>query len=124
MKVFCFLILSLIAIVYAEDKYTTKYDNVNLEDILSSDRLLRNYVKCLKGIGKCTPDGAELKRLLPEALETECAKCSEKQREGSHKVISHLINKKPQLWKELEEKYDPTGKFRVKYEKEYRSLQA
>lgn len=54
------------AVLAEEAKYTNKFDNVNLEDILNSDRLLSNYVKCLKGVGKCTPDGTELKRKFRE----------------------------------------------------------
>lgn len=65
--------------VSAQNKYTTKYDGVNLEEILKSDRLLNNYFKCLMDTGKCTPDGNELKRTLPDALKTECSKCKSEQ---------------------------------------------
>jgi len=41
--------------------YTTKFDNVDLDQILASDRLLKNYHKCLMEKGPCTPDGTELK---------------------------------------------------------------
>lgn len=58
-----------------QSSYTTKYDGVNLDEILKSDRLLNNYFKCLMETGKCTPDGNELKRTLPDALKTECSKC-------------------------------------------------
>ncbi|XP_044737561.1 ejaculatory bulb-specific protein 3-like [Chrysoperla carnea] len=113
----------IVAVVFAADeKYTTKYDNINLKDILESDRLLNNYVKCLKGTGKCTPDGSELKRVLPEALETGCAKCHENQKEGAREVITYLINKKPELWNELKEQYDPTGIYTEKYKKEYEEV--
>lgn len=44
-----------------EEKYTTKYDNVDLNEIIQNKRLLKNYVFCLLGKGNCTPDGAELK---------------------------------------------------------------
>jgi hypothetical protein len=44
-----------------DEKYTTKYDNINLDDILQSDRLLDNYFKCVMETGKCTADGTELK---------------------------------------------------------------
>lgn len=44
-----------------EEKYTSKYDNINFDEILHSDRLLRNYVNCLLDKGPCTPDGKELK---------------------------------------------------------------
>jgi Insect pheromone-binding family, A10/OS-D len=56
-------IFALIAIVAAaDDQYTTKYDNIDLESILQSDRLFSNYYKCLMDMGRCTPDGNELKR--------------------------------------------------------------
>lgn len=61
------MLVCLAWVVLAEEtKYTNKFDNVNLDDILNSDRLLTNYVKCLKGTGKCTPDGTELKRKFRE----------------------------------------------------------
>jgi hypothetical protein len=59
----------------AGPSYTTKYDGVNLDEILKSDRLLNNYFKCLMDKGKCTPDGTELKKTLPDALKTGCEKC-------------------------------------------------
>jgi hypothetical protein len=55
-------IFALIAIVAADDKYTTKYDDIDLNSILESDRLFSNYFKCLLDEGRCTPDGNELKR--------------------------------------------------------------
>lgn len=40
--------------------YKIKYD-VNLDEILNSDRLLNSYFKCLVDKGKCTPEAADLK---------------------------------------------------------------
>lgn len=45
----------------ATGAYDTKYDNIDLEELLRNDRLRKNYVKCLLGQGPCTPDGLELK---------------------------------------------------------------
>lgn len=45
----------------ADDHYTTKYDNVDIEPIIKNDRLLRGYVDCLLGIKHCNKDGEELK---------------------------------------------------------------
>jgi len=50
-----------VAVVLAEEKYTTKYDNIDLDTILASERLLKNYVNCLLEKGSCTPDGKELR---------------------------------------------------------------
>ncbi|XP_019866894.1 ejaculatory bulb-specific protein 3 [Aethina tumida] len=118
MKTIIVLVVAIAAIAYAQDKYTTKYDNIDLDQILKSDRLLNNYVNCLLDKGNCSPDGAELKKVLPDALNTECAKCSDKQKAGSRKIIHYLIDNKRDLWNQLEAKYDKDGHYRKKYESE------
>ncbi|CAL1687470.1 unnamed protein product [Lasius platythorax] len=112
------LFLLVVACALADDRYTTKYDNIDIDTILKSDRLLKNYVNCLLEKGSCTPDGKELKEHLPDALETECSKCSEKQKTGTEKVIRYLVNKKPATWDLLKKKYDPNGQYSLKYEDE------
>lgn len=64
MKVLSVLLIFsiVVAFSYSDDgKYTTKYDNIDLDEILNSDRLLKNYFECVMERGKCTPDGNELK---------------------------------------------------------------
>jgi hypothetical protein len=56
------LVLTEAARVRRDEKYTTRYDNINVDEILASDRLVDNYIKCLLDKGKCTPEGTELKR--------------------------------------------------------------
>lgn len=60
-KTLIFVIAAAIAYVVCDEKYTTKYDNMDLDQILHTERLLQNYVKCLMDEGPCTPDGAELR---------------------------------------------------------------
>ncbi|XP_055845510.1 uncharacterized protein LOC129911665 [Episyrphus balteatus] len=123
MKVLIVAMLALtIAIVAAEEKYTTKYDSIDIEEILKSDRLFKNYFNCLMESGKCTPDGRELKRVLPDALKTGCVKCSEKQRAGTERVLKYIIENKPEQWKALQAKYDPDGVYFKKYENEAKQL--
>ncbi|XP_054277357.1 ejaculatory bulb-specific protein 3-like [Macrosteles quadrilineatus] len=111
------LVVCGLAVVAADDQYTTKYDDVDLDNVLRNNRLLRNYHNCIMDKGPCTPDAQELKKNLPEALDSECAKCSEKQKQGAEKVLKFLYEKKPQMFKELESKFDPDGKYRAKYKK-------
>lgn len=106
------------ATVSADEKYTTKFDNIEVDDILKSDRLFNNYYKCLTGEGKCTPDGRELKKTLPDALKTGCSKCSDKQRENTDKVIRFIIDNKPEEWKNLQKIYDPENIYYNKYKGE------
>lgn len=113
--VVAFACLVAIAMAKPKDTYTDRFDNIDLDEILSSERLLKNYVDCLLDKGRCSPDGKTLKDTLPDALENECSKCTEKQKSGSDKVIRHLINKRPELWKSLAGKYDPTGVYAERY---------
>ncbi|XP_019891877.2 ejaculatory bulb-specific protein 3 [Musca domestica] len=101
-----------------EEKYTTKYDGIDIDGILKSDRLFNHYYKCLIDKGACTPDGRELKRILPDALRTECRKCNDKQRANADKVIRFIIDKKPEEWKALQAKYDPQRVYYNKYKDE------
>nr|UTN00845.1 chemosensory protein [Semanotus bifasciatus] len=57
------VLVAFVALVAAAvgQQYTTKYDNVDLDQIIKSDRLMKNYIDCLMERGNCTPDGQELK---------------------------------------------------------------
>nr|AHE13804.1 chemosensory protein 9 [Lissorhoptrus oryzophilus] len=113
----CILVILILNICYgADEKYTNKYDNINIDEILQSDRLLNNYMNCLLDKGRCTPDGAELKKNLPDALEDECSKCSEYQKDRGRKALKFLIEKRRGYFDQLEAKYDPDGKYRKRYE--------
>lgn len=59
----CYLVLlsCVIAAAMTDDKYTDKYDNIDIQEILSNKRLLQAYIDCLMERGKCTPEGKELK---------------------------------------------------------------
>lgn len=52
---------------------------------------------------------------MPDAIETDCSKCSEKQKEGSEIIMRHLIDNKPDFWEPLQKKYDPSGSYKKRY---------
>ena len=112
----CCVVAAAMAAALPDDKYTDKYDNIDIKEILENKRLLQAYVDCVLDKGKCTNEGKELKDHLKEALETGCEKCTEAQKNGTHTVIQHLIKNEPDMWKELVAKFDPSGKYRKKYE--------
>ncbi|XP_068620559.1 ejaculatory bulb-specific protein 3-like [Battus philenor] len=105
-----------VAAVLATDKYTDKYDNINLDELKSNSKLIQSYANCILGKGKCTAEGKELREHLQEAIETGCEKCTEKQEKGSYEMIKHLIEHEPEIWNELCAKFDPEGKWRKTYE--------
>nr|ANJ05010.1 chemosensory protein 3 [Chrysopa pallens] len=108
------LIIGVVAVT-AQNLYDSKYDGIDIEMVLSNQRLLDNYIKCLTGEGPCAPDSELLKRVLPEALETKCAKCTPIQLEKTKKVIRFLAKERPEYWEKLKKVYDPEGKFEKQY---------
>lgn len=90
---YCFIALAFIIFATGnscEDTYDLKYDNIDIEEILRSDRLLTNYINCLLEEGPCTEDGRDLKEILPDAIMTDCSKCTEKQKAGSDKIMHFM----------------------------------
>ncbi|KAG5885080.1 hypothetical protein JTB14_036649 [Gonioctena quinquepunctata] len=122
--IFLFTLLVGLVVVTAhnEDRskapnYPTKYDNIDLESILSNFRILRNYIDCCLDKKTCTTDGAELKTHIRDALENNCDKCSEVQKKAVKKVCKKIYTEKPEWWKELCDHFDPEGKFQKTYQK-------
>ncbi|KAI8126990.1 ejaculatory bulb-specific protein 3 [Lucilia cuprina] len=114
----CLLVVVCFALVAAQKQYTNKFDNVDVDSVLGNNRILTNYIKCLMDKGPCTPEGRELKKLLPDALQSDCSKCTDVQRKNSQKVINFLRANRPGEWKLLLDKYDPSGNYRAKYERQ------
>lgn len=90
---------------------------MDVDQILSNERLTNQYVQCLLDKGPCTADGRSLRQILPEALATQCAKCNDRQKEIAKKICIFLKEKKPDSWALFIEKYDPEQKYIVEFEK-------
>ncbi|KAG5883687.1 hypothetical protein JTB14_007407 [Gonioctena quinquepunctata] len=119
-----FILLVVLVVVSADDEarskapnYPTKYDNIDLESILSNFRILRNYIDCCVDKKPCDAQGLELKAHIRDALENNCDKCSEVQRKAVKKVCKKVYTEKPEWWKELCDHFDPEGKYQEKYQK-------
>lgn len=54
---FSLLVLSIVIGV----TIAARYDNLDVDQILSNDRVLSSYIKCLLEKGPCTPEGRELR---------------------------------------------------------------
>ncbi|XP_058452963.1 uncharacterized protein LOC131431327 isoform X2 [Malaya genurostris] len=103
--------------------YSSRYDNLDIDTILSSNRLVNNYVDCLLSRKPCPPEGKDLKRILPEALRTKCGRCSATQKENAIKIITTLYNNYPTQYQALRERWDPSGEYHRRLEEYIRGLQ-
>nr|WJJ63294.1 chemosensory protein 9 [Pachyrhinus yasumatsui] len=87
--------------------YASKYDHIDVEAILNNRRMVNYYSACLLSKGPCPPEGVEFKRILPEALQTNCARCTEKQATVALRAIRRIRKEYPKIWSQLVEKWDP-----------------
>nr|AIX97071.1 chemosensory protein 3 [Dastarcus helophoroides] len=117
MKAVFALVTLLFAATLALEKYSTKYDNVDVDNILHNQRLYNNYIQCILKKGRCTEEGKFLQELIPDAIITECSKCSDKQKEQGEKVIRFIRKEHPKDWDALIAVYDPEGKYQEAYKK-------
>nr|QEI46802.1 chemosensory protein 4 [Galleria mellonella] len=111
------MLLAVATLALAEEsKYTDRYDNVNIDEILNNRRLLVAYVKCILETGRCTAEGKELKKHIKDGMQTACSKCTQWQRQGARKVVKHIRENEPEYWQQMLTKYDPNGEFKSIYE--------
>ncbi|CAK1584649.1 unnamed protein product [Parnassius mnemosyne] len=106
-----------VAVVVArpDEEFYSKYENFDVKDIILSQRLLKAYSHCLLGKGKCTPEGNDFKKLIPDAVQTECSKCSEKQKSLVAQIIKAIVEQLPLEWEELSKKYNLNGVHMVSF---------
>ncbi|XP_041984369.1 ejaculatory bulb-specific protein 3-like [Aricia agestis] len=111
-------VLGLAMVVADEEKYTDKYDNTDIQQIMSNKRLMVSYINCVIDKGPCTPDGLQLKVNLKDAIQNLCKKCTEKQKEMAKAVGSHVYREYPDYFVQVKELYDPEGKYMADWKKE------
>ncbi|XP_021703256.1 uncharacterized protein LOC5573135 isoform X5 [Aedes aegypti] len=107
----------------ARNLYSSRYDNLDIDTILGSNRLVNNYVDCLLSRKPCPPEGKDLKRILPEALRTKCARCSVTQKENALKIITTLYYSYPDQYMALRERWDPSGEYHRRFEEYLQGIQ-
>ncbi|XP_044745569.1 ejaculatory bulb-specific protein 3-like isoform X2 [Coccinella septempunctata] len=113
-EIFVLLVSFVMTSVLSIETYDSKFDNIDLDEIFRSERLLMNYQNCFMERAPCTPQGNSIRKNLPDALKTECLRCTKKQKENAKKTLNFMLEEKPDLYTELEAKYDPAQVYRKK----------
>ncbi|XP_013137138.1 PREDICTED: ejaculatory bulb-specific protein 3-like [Papilio polytes] len=106
------VVLALLAVAFARPDdgfYDTKYESFDVKELIGNIRLLKAYVLCFQSKGKCTPEGTDIKKWIPEALDSECAKCTEKQKSLVAEVLKAIMELLPAEWEELVKIYNANG---------------
>ncbi|CAH0713265.1 unnamed protein product, partial [Brenthis ino] len=109
MKLLIIFALVTFAAARPDDDYS-RYDGFDVDELIGNLRLLKNYAHCFLEKGKCTPEGNDFKKWIPDAVQTKCGKCSEKQKTLIAKVMNSITEKLPEEWTELNKLHNPEGK--------------
>ncbi|XP_070163938.1 ejaculatory bulb-specific protein 3-like [Polyergus mexicanus] len=68
--------------VLAAELYSDRYDDIDVNAIFSNTKLRQQYYKCFMDLAPCkTADAKFFKEIIGEALQSECRKCTEKQKQ-------------------------------------------
>ncbi|KAK7873873.1 hypothetical protein R5R35_005735 [Gryllus longicercus] len=96
-----------------QDTYSDRYDHVDIGVILQNKRLLDGYLRCFLGAddAQCDQMAKEVKAVLPEALPSNCARCTPGQTDAMRQVVRHLAKERPADWRQIQAKHDPAGAY-------------
>nr|WIW78334.1 chemosensory protein 1 [Heliconius charithonia] len=113
----CILLLGFLVVSVAlAEKYSDKYDDFDIYEVINNKRLMVSYLKCFLDQGRCTPEGKDVKMYIKDAMETGCEKCTEAQRKKARIVVSHVRNNEKDYWEDIKKKYDPNNEYKDIYE--------
>ncbi|XP_047118310.1 ejaculatory bulb-specific protein 3-like [Schistocerca piceifrons] len=111
------LLLATLVAAAPPDKYDARYDHMDVDAVLRNQRILASYIKCMLDTGPCTPEGRALRKHMPEALRTNCDKCTDAQKKIVRKLSLHVREHQPVQWDLLSKKYDPEHQYHDSFEK-------
>ncbi|VVC33987.1 Insect odorant-binding protein A10/Ejaculatory bulb-specific protein 3 [Cinara cedri] len=90
-------------------EYLRRFDNLDVDQILSSDRLLDSHIKCYLNTAPCIPIARDLKRALPIVASNGCKDCNDIQIKNIKKALAYVKTKRAPEWTQMVALYDPTG---------------
>ncbi|XP_011160226.1 ejaculatory bulb-specific protein 3 [Solenopsis invicta] len=94
--------ITLMCVIAQEDLYTDKFDNVDVPGIIANDKLRNEYYGCFMGSSPCiTADAKFLKEVFSDALNNNCKRCTEKQKEHMDYIVDWYTKNKPDEWQAI-----------------------
>nr|QGW50252.1 chemosensory protein 5 [Chouioia cunea] len=101
--------------------YPISWTKYNYKFIVDNERLFRKYKQCLlvdKTTG-CAHDVLQLKKIIPEVLESMCAKCLPVHVERFKEIVEYVCKKRRADYDEVRKAKDPAGLLQKKFEDKF-----
>ncbi|KAL0869956.1 hypothetical protein ABMA27_006145 [Loxostege sticticalis] len=104
-----FVILSAVLALAIADTYSTEHDDLDVE-VFTNPEKLNKITMCFLDKEPCDEIAGHFKKVLPDATETACAKCTAAQKHILKRYLEEVKKTSPDDLKALKEKYDPDTK--------------
>ncbi|XP_012218566.1 ejaculatory bulb-specific protein 3 [Linepithema humile] len=94
--------IALACVVAEEELYSNQYDDIDIKAIFENEKLRQQYYNCFMEIAPCKTAPLKFyKEIFPEAFQTQCKKCTEKQKKHMEYIIDWYTTNKPNDWNAL-----------------------
>ncbi|XP_012542182.1 putative odorant-binding protein A10 [Monomorium pharaonis] len=92
--------------VVAQELYSDKYDaDTDVMSVLENEELRNQYVGCIMETSPCVTEDAKFyKEIFAEIIETNCKKCTQKQKDDNEIIKDWFTKNKPDEWQALNTK--------------------
>ncbi|XP_008208395.1 putative odorant-binding protein A10 [Nasonia vitripennis] len=106
------------------DHYPKAWLEIDFKPIVDNDRLFKKYKECLLAdkLSGCPRDVTQFKKLIPEIIETECAKCLPEHIAKFKEGLEYICQKRRADYEEVRKIRDPSGALRRKFEEKFGSI--
>ncbi|KAI5643013.1 insect pheromone-binding family, a10/OS-D domain-containing protein [Phthorimaea operculella] len=105
------ILISIVALVAADEKYTTENDDLDIESVVSDKDQLLAFYGCFMDTSACNEVMSDFKKDLPEAIQQACAKCTPAQKHILRRFLEVLKEKQPQEYGNFQNKFDADHKY-------------
>nr|WPO56422.1 chemosensory protein [Leucinodes orbonalis] len=107
---FVVVLSAVLALAFAEN-YKSNIDNLDIEAVVTNPEKLKGVTQCFLDNGECSDVIGAIKKVLPEATEQACAKCTDPQKHMLKRYLTELSKTYPEDFEALKKKYDPENKY-------------
>ncbi|XP_058799833.1 uncharacterized protein LOC131669156 [Phymastichus coffea] len=104
-----------------KDHYPIAWTEVNTKAIIDNDRLFKKYKECLTTEHpiSCPRMVMEFKKLIPEMIDTLCAKCLPIHIEKFKEAVTYICHHRRADYDQVRREKDPDGAIQEKFEEKF-----
>ncbi|XP_066590772.1 ejaculatory bulb-specific protein 3-like [Prorops nasuta] len=77
----------------------------DVSGLLMDQRLVSKEIRCVLQQGHCDAIGRQIRGLLPEVLNNDCRRCTQRQARNARKLVEFMQRQHPIEWNQIVEMY-------------------